>query len=146
MMRYSLLIFVSIIALGVFGLFKVKFKVQDLRKNLALIEKKINQEKTSIHVLSAEWTYLNQPERISKLAAKYLKLEPMKLSQIHKSENGLPVYLSEDNDKRDLYLASIEFNKYNNNNKKNNIMDQIRVQRVKSVKTKTRLKLTNTKY
>ena len=35
-----------------------------------------------IHVLNAEWSHLNEPQRLQKLAEKYLDIGPMKTEQI----------------------------------------------------------------
>ena len=69
-------------ALVGFGLFHVKYQVQTLEDRLAKINRAIVREQKQIHVLRAEWTYLDRPERIERLAKKYLDLAPPKASQI----------------------------------------------------------------
>jgi cell division protein FtsL len=69
-------------ALVGFGLFHVKYRVQKLEDRLARINRDIVREQEQIHVLRAEWTYLNRPERIEQLAKKYLDLVAPKASQM----------------------------------------------------------------
>jgi cell division protein FtsL len=69
-------------ALVGFGLFHVKYQVQALEDRLAKLNRAIVHEQEQIHVLRAEWTYLDRPERIEELAKKYLDLAPPKASQI----------------------------------------------------------------
>lgn len=54
------------------ALFHTSQKVQDSRHQLARLESSIAQEKESLRVLAAEWSYLNQPRRLEKLAAQHL--------------------------------------------------------------------------
>lgn len=62
-------------------LFQTSQRVNDGRQKLAQIEGNIRKEDQSIRVLQAEWSYLNQPERLEKLTKKYLGLQPLKGSQ-----------------------------------------------------------------
>ena len=82
--------FCCIILISIFGLFQIKYKVQNLRKDLTEIQRQILQEKEEIHVLKAEWTYLNQPDRLKRLADQYLKLKPMQVIQMQKLKGDLP--------------------------------------------------------
>lgn len=66
----------------VFGLFQVKLAVQELEARLARLDKALLESETNIHVLRAEWAYLNRPERLAKLAARYLDLAPLRAEQI----------------------------------------------------------------
>lgn len=66
-----------------FGLFHVKYQVQKLEDQLTRLNRNIVHEQEQIHVLRAEETYLNRPQRIEQLAQKYLgNLAPPKASQI----------------------------------------------------------------
>ena len=62
-------------------LFKTSQQVTDGRQHLANITADIRREEDSLRVLQAEWSYLNQPDRLEKLSAQYLKLTPMKGKQ-----------------------------------------------------------------
>jgi cell division protein FtsL len=70
-------------ALVGFGLFHVKYQVQKLEDQLARLNRDIVREQEQIHVLRAEATYLNRPERIEQLTQKYLSnLAPPKPNQM----------------------------------------------------------------
>lgn len=65
------------------GVFFIKYEVIRLENNLAVIEKKIDRTATETQVLRAEWSFLNNPNRLRILADKYLKhLSPPKAFQI----------------------------------------------------------------
>ena len=82
-MSWRATVFWSLLAALVgFGLFHVKYQVQKLEDRLAKINRDIVREQEQIHVLRAEWTYLNRPERIEQLAKKYLDLAAPKASQM----------------------------------------------------------------
>jgi cell division protein FtsL len=76
-------VFWSVLAALVgFALFHLKYQVQALEDQLAKLNRSIVHEQEQIHVLRAEWTYLDRPERIEQLAQKYLDLAPPKANQI----------------------------------------------------------------
>jgi cell division protein FtsL len=57
-------------------IYQVKYDARGLETQIATLNKEIDAERESIAVLRAEWSLLNRPERIERLAAKYLKLAP----------------------------------------------------------------------
>ncbi len=57
-------------------LFSVKYQVQDLEGERISLINQIRNEKQSIHVLNAEWSYLNDPSRLGEMSARYLDLAP----------------------------------------------------------------------
>ncbi|MDE1152967.1 MAG: hypothetical protein PW788_10560 [Micavibrio sp.] len=65
-------------------LFHTSQQVTDGRTKLAGIEAKAEKEDETIRVLQAEWSYLNQPDRLEKLSRQYLTLEPLKGRQFGK--------------------------------------------------------------
>ncbi len=68
-------------------LFKTSQQVTDGRQHLANITADIRREEDSLRVLQAEWSYLNQPDRLEKLSAQYLKLSPMKGKQFAEADS-----------------------------------------------------------
>ncbi len=64
------------------GLFLLKYQVQAEEQRLHHLQKQIVQTKGEIHILQAEWSYLNEPTRLRELAELDLKLEPIKPIQI----------------------------------------------------------------
>jgi hypothetical protein len=145
MRSFSAAFAIFILGLSVLGLFQIKFHVQDLSRDINEFNRQLKQENESLHILKAEWTYLNQPERLKHLVNKYLKLENLHLSQMYKMEDSLPLYLAEDEVKRELYISSIEINKYNN---KNNSMINKNTQLTSGSKIldKNKPQITRTKY
>jgi cell division protein FtsL len=77
-----------LICISTFGLFQIKFKVQNLHREVAELKKQLAHEKNSIHILKAEWAYLNQPERLQKFAEKFLNLSEVKPDQIIIPQTG----------------------------------------------------------
>ena len=60
----------------------LKVHVQNLAMDIKDIERQRNELTNEIQVLKAEWSYLNNPERLSKLAKQYLGLKRTKIKQI----------------------------------------------------------------
>ena len=75
MRRATWLWLVAVLGLG-FALFQLKYQVQGLEEKLTRINREILQNEEAIHVLKAEWSYLDQPARIETLARKYLGFQP----------------------------------------------------------------------
>ncbi|MDH5796250.1 MAG: hypothetical protein OEY79_01755 [Anaplasmataceae bacterium] len=48
-------------------------QINQLNHDIYKIEKHITNEKATIQILEAEWSYLTRPSRLSMLAKKYLK-------------------------------------------------------------------------
>lgn len=63
-------------------IYQVKYQARGFDADLAALDKRIDQERDAIAVLRAEWSLLNRPERIERLAKKHLKLAPAKPIQI----------------------------------------------------------------
>jgi hypothetical protein len=59
------------------GVYLVKYSVQDVQRNVAEIKRDLAVEKESLHLLNAEWAYLNRPDRLRYLADKHLDLVPL---------------------------------------------------------------------
>ncbi|MGQ0526504.1 MAG: cell division protein FtsL [Alphaproteobacteria bacterium] len=57
-------------------------KVQIAESKLKTIEEQITHEEESIRVLRTEWAFLNTPERLERLAQRYLDLEPVVADQL----------------------------------------------------------------
>jgi hypothetical protein len=71
--RAALAMLLLAAALG-FGLYKLAYEVQSLETELARTERAIQNEREATHVMQAEWSYLNEPSRLSALAKKHLNL------------------------------------------------------------------------
>ncbi|MEJ0063058.1 MAG: hypothetical protein WDO70_07615 [Alphaproteobacteria bacterium] len=63
-------------------LYHTSYQVQELQHRISKIEVERAAELENIRVLEAEWAYLAAPERLQRLAAKYLPLKPVTTAQI----------------------------------------------------------------
>ena len=81
------LVLASLIAAGM--LYNMKYEVQSYRLVVKKLEWQLAYEREAIQVLKAEWSYLNRPERLQRLAEQYTELRPVKMEQIVTLE-GLP--------------------------------------------------------
>jgi len=77
------------------SLYQVKYQVQDMERNLAAMKHQIVRDRSEMQVLEAEWSFLNQPERLQELSRRYLALVPIRSSQMASIESlpprGAPV-------------------------------------------------------
>ena len=89
MIRHTVVWLILVVLAGS-GLFVVKHEVQDLEERLARYDQAIATDREAIHVLRAEWAYLTQPDRLSKLAQRHLGLKPPTAGQIVESLDKLP--------------------------------------------------------
>ena len=82
MLRFvNICLVLGLVALA-YVIYQVKYEARGLDAELASIGKKIDEERDAIAVLRAEWSLLNRPERIERLAQKYLKLAPADPQQL----------------------------------------------------------------
>ncbi len=71
-------------------LFRVKNHVMVLESEERTVKRQMDTLKSDLHVLKAEWAYLNEPAQIQKLAAKYLPgMVPMNTNQILTKQKSL---------------------------------------------------------
>jgi hypothetical protein len=82
MIRVSVLVWTIILALLGIGLFQVKYNVQSKERELRDVRRQIEANLSSIHVLEAEWSYLNDPLRLADLARRHTDLLPTTPNQI----------------------------------------------------------------
>ena len=71
-MRPAQLVWIPlVVGVGV-SMFLLKYKVQALEDVLIAKQAQVVRDRGAIRVLEAEWTYLNDPERLRELSAQYL--------------------------------------------------------------------------
>jgi|HubBroStandDraft_6_1064221.scaffolds.fasta_scaffold1135085_2 hypothetical protein len=70
-----------VIAVG-YAMFQVKYEVMQQEETLARLSKEIADSREQIRVIDAEWSYLTRPDRLKRLAARYLNLAPIAAAQI----------------------------------------------------------------
>ncbi|MEM7617421.1 MAG: hypothetical protein AAF195_03465 [Pseudomonadota bacterium] len=80
--KYFNFIAMIIFVASIFIVFKVGYQVQKIQQEIALATSQLKQEKETIKVLQAEWSYLNHPEHLAHLSQKYLAMENITGSQI----------------------------------------------------------------
>ena len=64
----------ALLALGVvsIGLYLLENETERLQRQLAGLDRELLQEQKTLQVLKAEWSYLNQPERLQELTVRYI--------------------------------------------------------------------------
>jgi len=82
MIRISSLVWLVVLALLGVGLFQVKYAVQAKERELKSVYRQITADRDAIRVLEAEWSYLNDPERLADLARRHTDLSPTMAGQI----------------------------------------------------------------
>lgn len=82
MIRVSTLGFLLLAGALCLGVFSVKHQVIALEGRWNEINRDLARDQQAIHVLRAEWSYLNDPQRLRHLAEIYLEMSPMAGNQI----------------------------------------------------------------
>ncbi|MDX5366199.1 MAG: hypothetical protein LPK88_07175 [Alphaproteobacteria bacterium] len=96
MMRViNFLLILAVIGLSV-GLYDIKYKAEEAVRHARQLEQRIASEQEAIRVLRAEWSYLNQPERLQELASRYTTLQPLGAGQIGSFEDVPMPHMADD--------------------------------------------------
>lgn len=82
-LRITALVYMACFAALAMGLYLVKYSVQNIQREVDSTRAELAQEKESLHLLKAEWAYLNRPERLQRLASKHLDLVPLDSKRIN---------------------------------------------------------------
>jgi hypothetical protein len=90
MIRLGALFWLMLVVATGFVTFKVKYAVQDIEDELNRVKKQTVAEQQEIRVLTAEWTYLNQPERLAELNRRFLQLAPVGTKQLQQKIDDIP--------------------------------------------------------
>ena len=72
MKTFAVVVWFGLAGTAGFALFNVTFKVEKLETELGELNRQILEDQQSIHILKAEWSYLDRPERLEILANNYL--------------------------------------------------------------------------
>jgi hypothetical protein len=91
MSRLGSLCWLLLVAATGFATYKVKYAVQEIEEQLARVRKQIVVEQQEIHVLNAEWTALNQPDRLAELNRRFLSLSAIGAKQLQHSIDEIPL-------------------------------------------------------
>jgi cell division protein FtsL len=82
MLRFvNICLVIGLVALA-YVIYQVKYEARSLDERIITLNKEIEAERDALAVLRAEWSLLNRPERIERLAKKYLKLAPAQPQQL----------------------------------------------------------------
>jgi cell division protein FtsL len=82
MLRFvNICLVLGLVALA-YVIYQVKYEARALDEEIASLGKQIDEERDGLAVLRAEWSLLNRPERIERLAEKFLKLAPAQPRQL----------------------------------------------------------------
>ena len=93
MIRFTSLLWLTLVAVTGFTTFKVKYAVQDIEEALNKVRRQTVAEQQEIHVLRAEWTALNQPERLADLNRRFLSLAALGPKQLQRKIEDIPLRL-----------------------------------------------------
>ncbi len=72
-------------------IFKAKYAVQDIEDELNRARRQTIAEQQETRVLTAEWTYLNQPERLAGLNRRFLGLTAITAKQLQRGIEDIPL-------------------------------------------------------
>ena len=86
MKRLSTMVWLLLFVVASFLLYRVKYEVQNVRAQIAETSRQLEEERESLNVVTAEWAYLNRPERLSALASKYLSASALRVDQVAEIE------------------------------------------------------------
>jgi cell division protein FtsL len=82
MLRFvNICLVLGLVALA-YVIYQVKYEARALDEEIASLGKQIDEERDALAVLRAEWSLLNRPERVERLAQTYLKLAPAQPRQL----------------------------------------------------------------
>lgn len=82
MNRLSLPVWLVLVIAAGFCMFQIKFAVQELEHQLGQTNRDISRAQEQVRVLKAEWSYLNEPGRLSDLNRRHLGLAPVAAKQM----------------------------------------------------------------
>lgn len=82
MIRFGLVIWLIVATAVAVGLYHINYEVEALQEELKQVRGDIARERERLDVLEAEWSYLNRPSRLARLARKHLDMTTLKPEQI----------------------------------------------------------------
>lgn len=83
--RYLNILFVLAVVIGAAGVYDMKLAAKKSASHVAELQRQIDDEREAIRLLKAEWSMLNQPDRLQGLVERYnsyLQLQPLDVKQI----------------------------------------------------------------
>lgn len=86
MRKFMPLLWMPVLVIAAFLLYRVKYEVQAIKSQITETSRALESEREALHVVAAEWAYLNRPERLQALADKYLATSSLTVEQIAEVE------------------------------------------------------------
>jgi hypothetical protein len=90
MIRIGTFVWLALLTLIGVGLYQVELGVLAKEAELKQITQKIDANRDAMHVLDAEWSYLNDPTRLADLARRYTDMVPVTPTQLAGFERLMP--------------------------------------------------------
>lgn len=82
MKRFIILCWLVAGSVTALTLFQIKQEVRVLEEEIAATQRTLLEDQEAVHVLEAEWSYLNAPARIAALAERHLGLAPIPAERV----------------------------------------------------------------
>lgn len=82
MIRLSTILWTLAVVIAGYAMFQVKFHVAKLDDELTRLNRQIAATREETRVLAAEWTLLDDPQRLDRINSVSLKLQPVAPTQI----------------------------------------------------------------
>ena len=89
MVRATMILLCLVLLAAAAGRYKAEVSVRDAREELKELEDGKSQELSRIQVLRAEVAYLESPDRLARIAARYTDLAPLAGSQLMTADEFL---------------------------------------------------------
>ena len=83
--RYLNFLFILAVVIGAAAVYDMKLAAKKSATRVTELQQQIEDEREAIRLLKAEWSALNQPERLQRLVERYnsyLQLQPLDVKQI----------------------------------------------------------------
>jgi cell division protein FtsL len=82
MKRFVILCWLAAGSITALILFQIKQEVRDLEQQISTANGEILRDQEALHILEAEWSFLNNPARIAALAERHLGMGPIPAERI----------------------------------------------------------------
>jgi hypothetical protein len=90
MIRIGTFVWLAILTLIGVGLYQVELGVLAKQAELKQIKQQIDADRDAMHVLDAEWSYLNDPTRLADLTRRYTDMVPVTPTQVAGFDRLMP--------------------------------------------------------
>jgi len=75
-------ILIAALLVGAFIVYSLEYSIKKKEREIVRIDRKMIKVRETNALLNAEWSKLSAPARLQRLAENYLKMEPVKASQV----------------------------------------------------------------